>query len=75
MFIIMIFRPFVISSGFHLSMIALFRIKCRSNALALCESLQFYLPRDGFHKDTLTGDPQGHLKMSASAFHIVHNLF
>jgi len=35
-FILMIFRQFVMSSGFLLSMIALFRIKCRSNALALC---------------------------------------
>jgi hypothetical protein len=30
-----IFRPFVISSCFHLGLIALFK-KCKSNALALC---------------------------------------
>ena len=35
-FILMIFRPFVISLGFHFSTIALFKIKCKSNGLALC---------------------------------------
>jgi len=34
-YIHIIFIPFMISSGFHFNMIALFRIKCRSNALAL----------------------------------------
>jgi len=33
--ILMIFRPFVISSGLHLYLIALFRIKCKSNASTL----------------------------------------
>jgi len=35
-FMHIIFSPFTISSGFHFSRIALFRMKWRSNALALC---------------------------------------
>jgi len=34
-FILMILRPFVIRSGFHLCLMSLFRIKCKSNTLAL----------------------------------------
>jgi len=35
-FMHMIFRPLMISSGVHFNMIALFRMKCKSKALALC---------------------------------------
>ena len=42
-FILKIVRPFVLISGFHFCMIALFRIKCRSNALVLCAIGTFLL--------------------------------
>ena len=35
-FMHMIFSPLIINSGFHFNKIALFRMKCKSNALALC---------------------------------------
>ena len=58
-FILMIFRPFVISSVFHFSIIALFKIKCMSNALAYARSPQFYWPRSGAHRDRLARSPTG----------------
>jgi len=42
-YIYMIFSPFLISSGFHFNMIALFRMKCKSNALALSAIANFLL--------------------------------
>jgi len=44
-FMHMIFNPFITTSGFHFNIIALFRIKCRSNVLALCAIATILLPK------------------------------
>jgi len=43
----MIFSPLIISSGFHFKMMALFRMKCKSNALALCAIVTILLAQGG----------------------------
>ena len=55
-FILMILRPFGISSCFHLSMMDLSRIKCKSNALALFAIATILLVQGGIFTDKLT-DP------------------
>ena len=73
-FIHMIFRPFVIRSGFHFSLIALFKMKCRKNEFALCAIAKIYWPRGGVHTYKLGGPLQVLPKTSDASYRIARSL-
>src|SRR5215510_9707731 len=78
-FMDMIFEPFIISSGAHFILMALFKINCRSKALALCAmATTFFAHGRGSHmyaSRSPTGSSQKecfllpHLKQSSSMRH------
>ena len=73
-FIRMIFKPFVISSGFLFSKIALFKMMCLTNSLALCAIARILFVQGRGSLDSLAGPLQDHPKISAISFHIAHSV-
>src|SRR5215510_5641446 len=79
-FMDMIFEPFIISSGAHFIVMALFKINCRSKALALwAMATTFFTHGRGSHmyaSRSPTGSSQNecfllpHLKQSSSMRHL-----
>lgn len=54
-FILIIIRPFAMCLDFHFSIIALVKIKWRSNALTLCANATFFVDQDGAQTNRLAG--------------------
>jgi len=74
-FILRIFRQFVISSGFHFSMIAQFKVKCGSNPFALCAIATILLARSRGCHSGLAGPLLGLHKTSAASYCIARSLY
>ena len=74
-FILRIFSQFVISSGFHFSMIAQFKVKCGSNPFALCAIATILLARSRGCHSGLAGPLLGLHKTSAASYCIARSLY
>ena len=73
-FMYMIFNPLIIGSGFPFNIIALFKMKCKSKALALCAIAQSYWSKGVACIDKLACPLPDRPRTSASSDRIARTL-